>query len=202
MALSERHKAFVEEYLSCFNATEAYARVWRPAKRPSAAANGYKMLRNPDVAEAISQRLSETAMTADEVLMRLAAHARGDMGDYLTTTGELDLSVIAGNIQAEAESEQVQAKPPNKKTGLLKKITQKRTRRTGESFDVEEIVTSIELYDAQSALKILGDHHGLFKGNPAENPQHVVTHTHDEWVADREKRQQQAAAALADFDDE
>lgn len=30
----------------------------------------------------------------------------------------------------------------------------------------------------------------------------VVTHTHDEWVADREARQQQAAAALADFDDE
>lgn len=118
--------------------------------------------------------------------MRLAAHARGDMGDYLTSSGELDLSSIVGN----------------ERTNLLKKVTQKRSRRTGESFDVEEIVTSIELYDAQSALKILGDHHGLFKGNPAENPQHVVTHTHDEWVADREKRQQQAAAALADFDDE
>lgn len=36
----------------------------------------------------------------------------------------------------------------------------------------------------------------------AENPSHVVTHTHDEWVADRGKRQQQAVAALADFEDE
>lgn len=181
MALSVKQQQFINEYLIGFNATQAA--IAAGYKEHSAYSIGWENLRKPEIAEAIKRRLSETAMTADEVLMRLAEYARGDMSDFLTDTGDVDLSSAIANGKAR----------------LLKKVTQKRTRRISEQMDVEEIVTSVELYDALAANKLIGDHHALFKGTP-EAPQHVVNYTHDEWVAEQEKRQQQAQQALADFD--
>ena len=183
MALNARQQEFVNQYLSTFNATQAAIAAGYSEK--TAHSIGWENLRKPEIAEAIKKRLNATAMTADEVLMRLADYARGDMRDFLTDSGDIDL------ISAIADG----------KARLLKKITQKRTRRIFEQFDVEETVTSIELYDALAANKMLGDHHALFKGT-SENPQHIVTHTHDEWVADQEKRRQEATDALTDFVDE
>ena len=144
MALTDKQQLFVTEYLQSYNATQAALRAGYSPK--TAHATGWENLRKPEILEVIQVKLSESAMSADEVLMRLAEQARGDMGDFVTANGELDLSAVLSNG----------------KSRLLKKITQKRTKRTGETLDVEEVTTSIELYDAQAALVHLGRHHKLF----------------------------------------
>ena len=56
--------------------------------RLTAASNGYRLLKeNPEIAEYVQQRLTETAMSANEVLMRLAEQARGDIGEYIVKDG-------------------------------------------------------------------------------------------------------------------
>src|SRR5690242_16197420 len=78
MALRKKQTAFVEEYLKTFNATQAALSAGYSAK--SACAIGWENLRKPEIAKAVTERLCETAMSADEVLMRLASIARGERG--------------------------------------------------------------------------------------------------------------------------
>lgn len=150
MALSAKHSAFVNAYLTTFNATEAYHQVYAPKSREVAASSGHRLFRNDEIAEAISQRLSETAMGADEVLMRLAEHARGDIADFLQVSpnGDAALTLTGENEKA--------------RTRLIKKVTQRKTIRTTEQSQTEEVVLSVELHDAQAALVQIGKHHKLF----------------------------------------
>jgi len=147
MALSAKHQQFVEEYLRCFNATKAYQAVYPTVGRLTAASNGYRLLReNPEVAEYVQQRLSEAAMGADEVLMRLAEQARGNMGDFIRVTPDGSFTIdLTG-----AESAQ--------KLGLIRKVT-KTVRRFGDT-EIEE--ATVDLYDSQAALVHLGKHLDLF----------------------------------------
>jgi len=144
--VNDRHKAFIEQYLISYNATDAYQAVYTTVSRASAAANGWRLLQSADVQEAISQRLAETAMSANEVLMRLAQQARGDVDDYLDDNGNFDL----------AKARQA------KKTGIVKKLKTKTTKRIFDDETVETVEVEFELYDAQAALVHLGKHHRLF----------------------------------------
>lgn len=78
MALSAKQTLFIDEYLKSFNATQAALSAGYSPK--SACAIGWENLRKPEIAEFIKRRLSETAMSADEVLKRLADIARGGSG--------------------------------------------------------------------------------------------------------------------------
>ncbi len=150
MALSAQQQLFIEEYLRTFNATASYLKAYPNVKRTTAASNGYRLLReNPEVDEMIQQRLSETAMSANEVLMRLAEQARGDIGEYIVKDD--------GNLTIDIES----AKEA-KRTHLIKKLTQRRFVRTTDDYRDEETTITIEMYDAQAALVQLGKHHKLF----------------------------------------
>lgn len=144
MALSKKHKIFVEEYLQCFNKTEAYQRVYKPSSRTVAATLGSRLFGNVEILAAISERLRESAMLADEVMFRLAAIARGDIGDFLDDAGNIDI--------AKARAAQ--------RLGLLKKF--KTRTSTQDDGEVTITDTEIELYDALSALGQIGRHHRLF----------------------------------------
>ena len=100
MSLTTKQQLFVNEYLKCFNATEAYIASYPNVTRTTAASNGYGLLRNTEISEAISQRLSESAMSADEVLMRLAEQARGEHGRYITTSGTVDIATLVNDKKA------------------------------------------------------------------------------------------------------
>lgn len=142
MALTRKQEMFIEAYLITFNATQAAIAA---GYSPKTAYNiGYQNVRKGEIAEAISRRLSETAMTADEVLKRLAEHARGNLGDFLSTTPD-------GEIQLNLDN-------PAASTRLIKEVTQRRTVRD----DVEETILTVKLYDAQAALVQIGKHHKLF----------------------------------------
>lgn len=137
MALSAKRQAFIEEYLQCWNASEAARRA---GYRGKANVVGPQLLANVSVQAAIKARLAEKAMTADEVLMRLAEHARGSMAEFIrvseTGTAWLDLRAA-------------------EKAGKLHLI--KSYQEASDKFGAK-----LELYDAQAALALLGRAHKLF----------------------------------------
>jgi hypothetical protein len=98
---------------------------------------GHRLLKNVEIEAAISQRISEAAMSADEVLTRLADHARGDFANALV----IDENYAGLDLQ--------QLKDLGL-THLIKKFSQTKNG------------TVLEFYDAQAALVHLGRHHGLF----------------------------------------
>jgi phage terminase small subunit len=144
---------FVEHYLQSYNATQAAIAAGYSER--SAYSTGWETLRKPEVAEAIRQRLQATAMSADEVLMRISDQARGDMGDYLQIADD-------GTPQWDFKAMQ-QAR----KLHHIKKL-KTRTRKTVVPGDedeppteVTETLVEVELYDAYAAKALLAKHHGL-----------------------------------------
>lgn len=134
MALSAKRRVFIEEYLRCWNASEAARR----AEYAYPGREGYRLLKNAEIQQAIQDRLDELKMEADEVLVRLAEQARADIGPYLQQAGdgyEVDLEAL-------------------KKAGLTHLIKKLSYDKDGNQ--------RLELYDAQAALVQLGRAHGLF----------------------------------------
>ncbi len=89
--MNPKQRLFVEEYLKCWNASEAARRAGYKTK---ASVQGTRLLANDSVKEAIKARLAEKTMQADEVLTRLAEQARGEVGQYLTENGKLDFAKL------------------------------------------------------------------------------------------------------------
>lgn len=148
MALSSKQLAFIDHYLTHWNATKAA--IGAGYSERSARSIGSENLTKPDIQEAIQARLVELKMSADEVLTRLTEHARGSMAPFMRRDADGDLY---GFDLSETQPLQ-----------LVKKASVTRRRQKDESMD--DIVTvetvTIELYDAQSALALLGKHHKLF----------------------------------------
>ena len=133
--MNNRQRVFIEEYLRCWNASEAARRAGYKGK---ANVTGARLLANVSISAEISRRLQELQMGTDEVLIRLTRQARGSMADFLDTeTSQIDL--------ARAE-----------RAGMLDLIKSFK-HSTGK---VETV--SIELYDAQAALALVGRAHKLF----------------------------------------
>ena len=73
MPLTNKRIAFVEEYLSYWNASEAARRAGYAHR-----SEGSRLLANADIQAYIKLRLADMQMSANEVLNRLADHARDD----------------------------------------------------------------------------------------------------------------------------
>ena len=125
--LNPRHRQFVDEYLCCWNARAAARKV------------GYhelysvKLMARPDVQAAISEALTEHAMSPEETLARLADRARGVPPQVWTRAGPSMQAIIDEG-----------------KTHLIKRYT-----RTPAS-------TNIEFIDSGHDLELIGKHHKLF----------------------------------------
>jgi phage terminase small subunit len=137
--LSLKREAFAIEYTVDFNGTRAAIRAGYAES--SAHVTASRLLKDAKVLARIRERVAELTMSADEALLRLSQHARGDLGEFLA------LSV--DDLKAHPQSH------------LLHKV--KRTIRTipvkdGEPETEERI--ELELYDAQAALvQILKEQH-------------------------------------------
>jgi len=136
MSLTNKQKAFVEEYLKDFNATKAAERAGYSGEYFTLASIGCENLKKPKIAARIKERLRETAMTADEVLMRLSEQARGMYAQYITPEGGVDVAQMVEDGKAH----------------LIKRM-----RDTKYGMD-------IEFYDSQRALQLIGEAHDMFKG--------------------------------------
>lgn len=134
-ALTDKQRAFVSHYVACLNGAKAARLAGYAAS--GARQEAHRLLTNADIRAAIDAALAEAAMPASEVLARLTAQARGTMADVLRPRGR------GYGIDFKAAEE-------NGALDLVKKYT--KTDRG----------VSVELYDAQAALALLGKHHKLF----------------------------------------
>jgi len=144
---TKAQEVFISEYLQYFNGTEAYSRAYPKAKRDSARTNGSRLLADANISEAIQARLNEVHMSADEALKLTADIARGDVTEFITQFGNIDIDLLK----------------QSGKGRLIKKIKQKTVTKIGKGEkdeDVEILDTEIELYDAQSALRDILKIHG------------------------------------------
>ncbi len=145
--LKSQQKVFLENYLLCWNATQA-ARIAGYKRNPDVA--GSQMLGKLAIQTAVKARLSEMTMAADESLYRLSTIARGPMVYFLTPRGDIDLTTP----QAQANKH------------LLKKVRVKSRNYLDESGrNVTETETDIETYDALAALTLIAKHYGLLNEN-------------------------------------
>lgn len=140
MALSPKQQVFVEEYLATWNATEAARRAGYSEK--TAKSIGHENLTKPDIADEIRRRVADKAMTADEVLVRLAEQARNEHGSYIRPDGTVDL---AGMLR-DGKGHLIKGFKESKRGAVI-----------------------VEFYDAQSALVHIGKHHKLFTDNVAHS---------------------------------
>lgn len=172
MALTAKQQIFVDEYIKCRNASQA-ARNAGYAEG-SVGQVGWDNLRKPEIAKAVRQRFEESAMTAGEVLMLLGEQARAEYGKYINEDGSVDLAQII----------------KDGKGHLIKSI--KKTKYG----------TNVEFHSVEAAREIIFRGHGLDRGGSVDNPEHTVQWTVEEWKAEQEKRQKQAAETMATFEDE
>ena len=77
MGLTNKRRVFIEEYLKCWNASEAA----RHADYAHPGSQGHSLLKILEIQEEIERRIEEKAMGADEVLTRLAEQARSDIAN-------------------------------------------------------------------------------------------------------------------------
>jgi phage terminase small subunit len=132
--LTDKQQAFINAYLTCWNATKAAIKAGYAES--TARSQASRLLANVNISEAIRQRIEEQKISADETLLSLAEIARGDMSDFFSVYGKVPV----------LDFEKAQK---NGKLGLIKKLSMK---PDGISF---------ELYDKQAALNTFAKHHGL-----------------------------------------
>jgi phage terminase small subunit len=146
--LTKKQRVFIEEYLQCWNASEAARRAGYSER--SARVTASKLLTKANIQAEISERISEKAMTADEILVRLGDMARGDLGDFM------DIENMTFHLSLKKAKELGL-------THLIKKVKQRTTiRQKKDGDEEEEHWIELELHDAKDALVHLGKHHKLF----------------------------------------
>jgi len=122
------------------------------------------------IQEAIKARLAEKAMSADEVLVRLAEHARGDMGTFFKvveteTDSPLPTQEVIGSRMAlndDGEPCGTLYRVRQVTIDIDKMLDPRFSRLIKKFSDSPKNGLLVELYDAQSALDKLGKHLKIF----------------------------------------
>lgn len=152
MALTNKQRIFITEYVADFNATRAA--IAAGYSQNMAYSIGWENTKKPEIAAEIEKLVSARCMPKGEVLARLAEHARGDIGDFVTIGPD-------GLPGYDFSRELAQGK-----MRLIKRLkTKRKSYLEGQGDDqhlVTEVDVELELYDAQGALEKIGRHHKLF----------------------------------------
>jgi phage terminase small subunit len=142
--LTPKQERFIEEYLIDLNATQAALRAGYSAK--TAGAIGKENLQKPPIREEIrrrrKQQARETRITANRVLKELACIAFSDLRDFASWGS-------AGFVLKDS------TRLPFGKSRCVALVAQSRTANGGESI-------RFKLHDKVKALKLLGEHLGLW----------------------------------------
>jgi phage terminase small subunit len=138
--LTDRQRLFVEEYLTCWNASEA---ARRSGYKTQANVQGARLIANDNIRRAIELRVAAKIMVADEVLARLSDHATASLGDFIDKYGQIDIR---------------RARQLGKLHLVKRYKTTSYVRKNGQKI----VTAEIELHDPQTALVQVGRHYGLF----------------------------------------
>lgn len=141
--LTRRQQVFVEEYLTCWNASEAARRSGYTGK-PDVI--GARLLGNVSIRALVEARMKEKAMGADEVIARLAEQARVNIGDFI----EIKTPVHYEHIDPDDdESEEVLVR--EQELQILYREVQRRGHLV-KKIGITKFGPLIEMVDTQSAL--------------------------------------------------
>ena len=148
MALTNKQKAFVKEYLVDLNATQAAIRAKYSKK--TAGAIGEENLKKPDIAKAIQAEMDKrgkrTEITADKVLQELAKLGFADIRNVFNEHGQLlPIHMLPAEVAASISSIEV--------------VT---TRIPGSDPVEVEHTSKIKFWDKRGSLELLGKHLKLF----------------------------------------
>lgn len=166
MALNEKQKRFVEEYLVDLNATQAAIRAGY--KEKTARAMGAENLTKPDIATAIQKAMAErqqrTEITQDMVLNELAKVAFANGTDFAKVVcREVPMTTVDedGNLQTVVKRQQL--------VEVRDTSTIAPEKRAAISC-IKEGKYGIEVssYDKVKALELLGKHLGMFDSRAAQ----------------------------------
>ena len=136
MSLNKKQQIFVEEYLRTWNATRAA--LFAGYSKKTARTIGSALLTNIDIKQEIETRVSEYAMTTNEILLRLAEIARANYNDIVDIDENGDPSL---GLDVALKKNKVH---------LLKAII---PTKTGIKY---------EFHDPIKAMELLGKAQGLF----------------------------------------
>lgn len=146
MALTEKQKRFVAEYLVDLNATQAAIRAGYSVK--SAARIAVELLNKTQVSaelqKAMKDRQKRVEITQDSVLRELAAIGFSKATDYASIAGPL-----------------VKLTPTDRLTEEQKKAV--------ASIEQGNFGIKVKLHDKVRALELLGKHLGLFDGKGGQS---------------------------------
>lgn len=146
MALNDKQKRFVAEYLIDLNATQAAIRAGYSAK--TAHSQGPRLLEHVEIAAAVDaaklERSQRTQVDADWLLKRLADEADADLADLYTETGDL---------------KPVEAWPKIWRQGLVAGVeVDALYDGFGENRTQVGLVKKIKLSDRTRRLELIGKH--------------------------------------------
>ena len=136
MALSKKQRLFIDNYLQCWNATQA-AKDAGYSER-TAYSIGPENLNKPEIAEEVERRLAESAMSADEALDRLGNIARNSIEEFIDIDEDGHIKLALNKA---------------KEAGVLHLV--KGIVPTANGL-------KLELHDSLRALELIAKHHGLF----------------------------------------
>jgi hypothetical protein len=153
--LTPKERAFVDHYLGdChYNGVKAAKAAGYQGSENTLAVIASQNLRKHKIRVLVEAHLAQIAMPRHEVLTRISSHARASFADILPP------EVIASNPMLRYAAE-------HGRLDIIKKI----------HFDRETgAVVWVELVESQSALKMLGLHHGVFekRKSSAEEDEHL-----------------------------
>ncbi len=151
--MTEKQRAFVQEYLVDLNASQAARRAGYSARR--AGRTGWELLRRPEVADAVAAALGEraerTGITQERVLEHYARLAFFDPRKLYDEHGALK-----GVHDLDEETA----------TAIAALETLERAAGSGKTAGT---VRKVRLADRRAALADLGKHLGLFDGKAEKN---------------------------------
>lgn len=108
MPFTAKQLRFIDEYLICFNGTQAVKRAGFSAK--SAKEIAYQLRQNPEIQKEIERRLAELSLTPSETLKSISDIAKGSLNDYMTirqvvhtAKKRVHLSELIADLKAEIE---------------------------------------------------------------------------------------------------
>lgn len=169
VALTEKQKRFVEEYLVDLNATQAAIRAEYSPK--TAYSMGQRLLKNVEVQATIQQakqeRSQRTEITQDMVLKELAKVAFANGTDFAKVVcREVPMTSVDddGNLQTVTKLQQlVEVRdtsmiPPEKRAAIA-------------SIKEGKYGIEVSSYDKVKALELLGKHLGMFDARAAQKPE-------------------------------
>lgn len=159
-----RHMAFIEEYLVCFNGTQAYQLTHPDTDYDVASQSASRLLRNVKIKAELERRFSERMMSKGEVLQRLQDQANATLLPFVKVDEE---GYIFFNF-----------KDPEAKRHfhLIKKVKHRKSEsfneKSGQSS--EENWVEVELHDPQKALELIGKYYALFTDKTEHTERKVI----------------------------